>query len=76
MDQIIAQVWDWTYDPRGKLVALVKAKIDEVRKLVLDGDAGQPGLRAELRRYADRRAIARREAVLALLADTSGDDGS
>ena len=76
VDQIIAQVWDWTYDPRGKLVALVKAKIDEVRKLVLDGDAGQPGLRAELRRYADRRAIARREAVLALLADTSGDDGS
>lgn len=75
VDQIIAQVWDWTYDPRGKLVALMETKIDEVRKLVLEGDSGQPGLRAELQRYADRRAIARREAVLALLADTSGDDG-
>lgn len=72
VDQIIATVWDWTYDPRGKLLAMMHEKIDEVRNLVLDGDAGKPGLRAELRSYAEKRAKLRREAVMALLADTKG----
>jgi len=72
VDQIIAAVWGWTYDPHGKLVAMMNTKIDEVRGLVLDGADGKPGLREELRRYADKRAIARREAVLELLANTKG----
>jgi hypothetical protein len=72
VDQIIATVWDWTYDPHGKLVALMEEKIDELQNLVLDGAEGKPGLRQELRRYADKRAIVRREAVLELLADTKG----
>jgi hypothetical protein len=74
IDQIIATVWDWTYDPRGKLVAMMGEKIDEVRKMVLEGDGGKPGLRAELRSYAERRAALRREAVMTLLADTKGDN--
>jgi hypothetical protein len=72
VDQIIAAVWNWTYDPHGKLVAMMDTKINEVRNLVLDGDDGKPGLREELRRYADKRAIVRRDAVLQLLADTTG----
>lgn len=72
VDQIIATVWDWTYDPRGKLVAMMREKIDDVRKLVLEGDGGKPGLRAEIRRYAEKRATLRREAVMTLLADTKG----
>jgi hypothetical protein len=72
VDQIIGAVWSWTYDPHGKLVAMMETKLDEVRNLVLDGADGQPGLREELRRYADKRAIVRREAVLELLADTKG----
>jgi hypothetical protein len=72
VDQIIATVWDWTYDPHGKLVAMMEEKIDELQNLVLDGAEGKPGLRQELRRYADKRAIVRREAVLELLADTKG----
>jgi hypothetical protein len=43
-----------------------------VRSLVFDGEGGRPGLREELRRYADKRAIVRREAVLQLLAETKG----
>lgn len=74
VDQIIAAVWSWTYDPHGKLIAMMEAKIDEVRDLVLDGDAGQPGLREALRTFADQRAIVRREAVLQLLADTKGSN--
>lgn len=74
VDQIIAAVWNWTYDPHGKLVNMMNAKIDEVRNLVLDGDGGKPGLREELRRYADKRAIVRREAVLQLLAETKGSN--
>lgn len=71
VDQIIGAVWNWTYDPHGKLVAMMNTKIDEVRSLVLDGDGGKPGLREELRRYAEKRAIVRRDAVLELLADTN-----
>jgi len=70
VDQIIATAWDWTYDPRGKLVAMMDEKIDEVRQLVLEGDGGKPGLRAELRSYAEKRATLRREAVMTLLAET------
>ena len=70
VDQIIGAVWDWTYDPHGKLVAMMQTKIDEVRGLVLDGEGGKPGLREELRRYADQRAIVRREAVIQLLAES------
>jgi hypothetical protein len=76
VDQIIAAVWNWTYDPHGKLVDLMETKIDEVRNLVLDGCDGKPGLREELRRYADKRAIVRREAVLELLADATGGNRS
>lgn len=74
VDQVIAAVWNWSYDPHGKLVAMMETKIDEVRSLVIDGDAGKPGLREELRRYADKRAIVRRDAVLQLLADTKGGE--
>jgi len=71
VDQIIGAVWNWAYDPHGKLVAMMQAKIDEVRGLVLDGEGGEPGMREALRRYADKRAIVRREAVIQLLADTN-----
>lgn len=74
VDQIIAAIWNWTYDPHGKLVSMMETKIDEVRNLVLDGDGGKPGLRDELRRFADKRAIVRREAVLQILADTTGSN--
>lgn len=71
VDQIIGAVWNWAYDPHGKLVAMMQTKIDEVRGLVLDGDGGKPGIREELLRYADKRAIVRREAVIQLLAETN-----
>lgn len=72
VDQIIGAVWNWTYDPHGKLMKMMKNKLEEIRSTVFDGDAGQPGLREELRRYAEKRALVRREAVLQLFADTKG----
>jgi len=73
VDQIIATIWDWTYDPRGQLATMMEEKIDEVRRLVLDGDGGKPGLREELRRYAHERAKLRRGAVMTLLAEARSD---
>lgn len=73
VDQIIATVWDWTYDPRGQLATMMEEKIDEMRRLVLDGDGGKPGLREELRRYAHERAKLRRGAVMTLLAEAKGE---
>jgi len=51
----------------------MEEKIDEVRRLVLDGDGGKPGLREELRRYAHERAKLRRGAVMTLLAEARSD---
>jgi hypothetical protein len=67
VDQIIATIWDWTYDPRGRLVALLETKLDEVRSLVIEGEEGRAGLRDALSRYARERAIVRRHAVERLL---------
>lgn len=71
VDQIIAKVWDWTYNPRGQLVDMMHLKLDEVKRLVLNGDGERLGLRGELQRYAEARALVRREAITELLATTT-----
>lgn len=65
VDQIIARVWDWTYNPRGQLVDMMHLKLAEAKRLVLNG------LRGELNRYAEARALVRREAIAQLLATTT-----
>ncbi len=71
VDQIIATVWDWTYNPRGQLVDMMHLKLEEVKRLVLNGDGDKPGLRGELNRYAEARALVRREAIAELFATTT-----
>lgn len=68
VDQIIEAAWNWTYDPRGQLVDMMNLKLEEVKRLVLNGDGAKPGLRGELRQFAEARARVRREAISELLA--------
>ena len=67
VDQLVSWIWDWWADPSGDLAAELNAKLDQLHALVVEGDAGSPGLRAALADFARRRAALRRAAVLELL---------
>jgi hypothetical protein len=72
VDQLVAWVWDWWQDPRGELAAEVNRKLDEMRKLILDGDGVSPGLRGRMEEFVRARATLRREAVLSMLNPVEG----
>lgn len=67
VDQIVSWVWDWYADPVGSLSAQLDSKLDELRRLVIDGSDDVSGLRSRLMDYTKQRASVRRAAVLALL---------
>jgi hypothetical protein len=67
VDAIITWVWDWYADPRGELAAQVNTKLDEVRRLIVDGSANVQGLRSRLKQLARERAEVREAAVLSIL---------
>ncbi|HXT60947.1 MAG TPA: hypothetical protein VN699_20070 [Pirellulales bacterium] len=67
VDQLVSWVWDWWADPRGNLAAELNAKFDALRAMIVEGDAGTPGLRSALEDFGRRRAELRRAAVLDLL---------
>ncbi|MBS0209285.1 MAG: hypothetical protein JSS27_10045 [Planctomycetes bacterium] len=67
VDAVISWVWDWYADPRGELAAKVNAKLDEVRRLIVDGSDQVQGLRSRLKQLAAERAGVREAAVLSLL---------
>lgn len=72
VDHLVSAVWSRTYNPKGRLAKMMRAKLDEVRNLILDGEADKPGLRQLLRECAEQRASVRRRVVQELLADTNG----
>lgn len=67
VDQIVSWVWDWYADPIGSLTAQLNAKLDGIRRLLVDGSDDVQGLRSRLRSYAEERARVREAAVLAVL---------
>jgi hypothetical protein len=67
VDQIVSWVWDWWADPTGDLAASLNAKINEVSRLICDGDSNNNGLRQRFRELANNRARIREVAILELL---------
>lgn len=70
IDLMVSTIWDWAEDPKGKLSDEMNHKLDEIRGMIIDGDAQTPGLRQELQTYAAHRALVRRDAVRALVASS------
>lgn len=68
IDVMVSAVWDWVEDPKGQLADQMNTKLEEIRRMIVDGDKETHGLRQELQKYAERRAIVRREAIRALVA--------
>jgi hypothetical protein len=72
VDQIVSWVWDWWRDPVGDLTTKMNNKLDEIHRLIVDGDSQAPGLRARLEELSKKRAALRRAAVMELLQPTEG----
>lgn len=62
-DQIIDFVIDQVHDPAGKLAARVDEMLANVSRLIAEGDADRPGLRAQLTAFDKARSAIRREAL-------------
>ncbi len=73
VDQLVSVIWDWWADPRGQLAAELDHRFQDLRRLLVDGDHEQPGLRAQLLRLAHERMTHRRRALLELIG-ASGEE--
>lgn len=71
VDQIVAWVWNWWADPKGELAKKIDVKLDEMCKLICDGDSAGAqrveGLRQRFQAIALERAGLREKAILELL---------
>jgi hypothetical protein len=63
VDQVVGWIVNWATDPVGKLEARVQGMLDEVTALVVEGDDGTEGLRAELTKLNEARSRVRAEAL-------------
>jgi hypothetical protein len=63
VDQIVSWVWDWWRDPQGDVSRKMNDKLDEIRKLIVEGDGNSPGLRQRLDELAAKRDKLRRAAM-------------
>ena len=70
IDQLISWAWDSWADPRGKLALEMNAKLGQIERLIVEGDDELPGLRKKLTEFAQRRAEARRTAILSLFPES------
>jgi hypothetical protein len=67
VDQVVSWVWDWWRDPEGDVSRTMNAKLDQIRRLIIDGDGNAPGLRQRLDELATRRDKLRRAAMAEMI---------
>ena len=72
-DQAMAWTWDRWADPRGQLVEVLKMRLDELQRRVVDGTPEQPGLRKRLEELARQRGDKRHAVVLQAIESIGGD---
>lgn len=70
VDHAMSWAVDRWADPRGTLVGLLDARLAQLRRLVLEGSADEPGLRPRLEQLARDRSAARRTWILDALGAT------
>jgi hypothetical protein len=67
VDQIVSWVWDWWRDPQGDVSRKMNDKLDEIRRLIVEGDGAAPGLRQRLDELAANRDKLRRAAMVEMI---------
>ena len=63
VDWIVSRIWDWWSDPVGQLSESVNASLDELCDAIIEGSAGENGLRAALEQVNSSRAKLRAAAM-------------
>ena len=63
LDQIVGWIINWASDPVGELEAHVRATLDDILKVMIEGDGEVIGLRTELLKLTGIRTRARTEAL-------------
>ena len=72
-DYALGRAWDRLVDPRATLVRLLRARLDDLRRMLVEGAAESPGLRPTLEAFDRRRAAGRRRLVRRWIAAGGGD---
>jgi hypothetical protein len=63
VDQVVKWVWDWYRNPVGELTGKMNTKLDEMHRLIVEGDNKESGLRAKLKELSTKRAELRRAVI-------------
>ncbi|MCC6239013.1 MAG: hypothetical protein IT448_01745 [Phycisphaerales bacterium] len=63
VDYVVGKIWDWWADPVGDMSRMLNEKLDEIHKLIVDGDGTNPGLRGKLLELHEKRKQVRRQAI-------------
>jgi hypothetical protein len=64
---LVDQIFRWAWDAGRDLIRALEGRLDELRRVVVEGTAGAPGLRRRLKHLDRARATARRQAILDLI---------
>lgn len=68
VDQIVSWAWDKWRDPAGDISRKMDDKLEEIRRLIVEGDGENPGLRERLIALSYERAKLRQAAIAELFA--------
>ena len=64
---LVDQIFKWAWDAGRDLIRALEGRLDELRRVVVEGTAEAPGLRRRLEHLDRQRAAARRQAILGLI---------
>jgi hypothetical protein len=64
---LVDQLLRWVWDAGRDLIRELEGRLDDLRRVVVEGTAGSPGLRRRLEHLDRERAAARRSAILELI---------
>ena len=67
IDQIVSWVWDIWADPQAALAEEMYKKVNQLERMIIEGDEKSPGLRQRLTEFSKQRSELRRNAVHALI---------
>lgn len=63
VDQVISWIWDWYADPKGEVAEAICAQIDNMERLIIQGDGKTPGFRDQLLKINQERTEIRQKTI-------------
>ncbi|MCR5164372.1 MAG: hypothetical protein K6C40_10175 [Thermoguttaceae bacterium] len=63
VDQVVTWIWDWYADPKGEVADAICAQIDNMERLIIQGDGKTPGFREQLLKINQERTEIRKKTI-------------